>query len=300
MEKRPLAFVTGASSGIGATFARQLAAEGYDLVLVARRAERLAELAAELRAQHGAAAETLSADLERDEDVARVAGRLAAAENLALLVNNAGFGTKGYFWQTDGARQEAMHRLHVLATVRLTRAALPGMVARGKGGVINVSSVAGFIQSASNVSYCATKAWMNAFTEGLWMELRKSGSPVTVQSLCPGYTYTEFHDVMQTKRGEFGDAWWMPADFRGARVATRAARRAALRHPGLALSMAGAADRGDAARPDPHAHFARAQAAGVTGATCTSRKARRCRRSARLRGERSRDSGSAATGRARS
>jgi short-subunit dehydrogenase len=213
MDTRPLALITGASSGIGAEFARQLAAGGYDLALAARRADRLAGLAAELRERHGAAVETISADLERDQDVARVAERLASSDRLALLVNNAGFGTKGYFWQTDAARQEAMHRLHVLATERLTRAALPGMVARGAGGVINVASVAGFLQSAGNVSYCSTKAWINSFTEGLWMELRRFGSPVAVQALCPGYTYTEFHDVMQVPRGEFGPSWWMPVDF---------------------------------------------------------------------------------------
>lgn len=212
-ENRPQALITGASSGLGATFARHLAAAGHDLILVARRADRLTALAAELKGRHGVEVEHLQADLERDEGVACAAARLAAAEKLALLVNNAGFGTKGYFWETDAARQEAMHRLHVLATERLTRAALPGMVARGNGGIINVSSVAGFIQSAGNISYCATKAWMNSFTEGLWMELRSAGSPVVVQALCPGYTYTEFHDVMRVARGEFGENWWMKADF---------------------------------------------------------------------------------------
>jgi uncharacterized protein len=210
---KPLAAVTGASSGIGATFARQLAAQGYQLLLIARRAERLEELAAELRAKHGAPAEIIAADLTRDQDVDGVARRLASAGNLALLVNNAGFGTRGLFFEAVAAQQEAMHRLHVLATERLTRAALPGMVARGRGAVINVSSVAGFLQGAGNVSYCATKAWMNSFTEGLDADLKRAGSPVTVQALCPGYTYSEFHDVMGVDRGSIPKGWWTPAEF---------------------------------------------------------------------------------------
>jgi short-subunit dehydrogenase len=208
-----MALVTGASSGIGATFARQIAEDGYGLILVARRADRLEELAAELRAKHGVPAETMAADLTRDEDVERVARRLVDSANLALLVNNAGFGTKGFFFEADAAQQDAMHRLHVLATERLTRAALPGMIARRRGGIINVASVAGFIQGPGNVSYCATKAWMNSFTEGLHMELKVLGSPVVVQALCPGYTYSEFHDVMGADRGDISKSLWMPADF---------------------------------------------------------------------------------------
>src|SRR5438067_1167997 len=208
-----LAAVTGASSGIGATFARQLAAQGYQLLLIARRAARLEELAAELRAKHGVAAEIMAADLTRDEDVAGVARRLEAAGNLALLVNNAGFGVKGLFFEADAAEQEAMHRLHVLATLRLTHAALPGMVARGRGAVINVSSVAGFLQGAGSISYCATKAWMNSFTEGLAADLKRAGSPVIAQALCPGYTYSEFHDVMGVDRASIPKSWWSPAEF---------------------------------------------------------------------------------------
>jgi len=213
MAERPLALVTGASSGIGATFARQIAAEGYDLVLVARRTERLEKLAAELQAQHGVSVEAVAADLTRDDDVTRVCRLLADAPRLALLVNNAGFGTKGLFFETDPGPQDGMHRLHILATERLTGAALPGMVARKRGGIINVSSVAGFIQGPSGVSYCATKAWMNSFSEGLHMELKAVGSPVTVQALCPGYTWSEFHDTMKASREGIPKSWWMPAEF---------------------------------------------------------------------------------------
>jgi short-subunit dehydrogenase len=208
-----MALVTGASSGIGAEFARQLAEEGYDLTLVARRTGRLEALAAELTARYGVGAEVVAVDLTRDEDVGRVGRLLEESANLALLVNGAGFGTKGFFFETDPAPQDDMHRLHVLAAERLTRAALPGMVARRRGGIINVSSVASFIQNPGHISYCATKAWMNSFSEGLYMELKTLGSPVAVQALCPGYTWSEFHGVAGLDRGEIRKSWWMTAEF---------------------------------------------------------------------------------------
>jgi short-subunit dehydrogenase len=154
-------------------------------------------------------AEMLAADLTLAEDLARVEARIASAPELELLVNNAGFGTKGMFWETPFDAQERMHRLHVMATLRLTRAALAAMVPRGRGGVINVSSVAGFGQSPGNASYCATKAWMTSFTVGLDLELRGKGSPVRVQALCPGFTVTEFHDTMGMRRDGIpsGSGW---------------------------------------------------------------------------------------------
>lgn len=207
-----MALVTGASSGIGATFARRLAAGGHNLILVARRKERLEELARELREKHDASAEVLAADLADEAGLEQVERRIEAAPDLALLVNNAGFGTIGFFSETDPDGQYRMHKLHVLATMRLTRAALPGMVARNHGGVINVSSVAGFWQSPYNVSYCSTKAWINSFTEGLHLELRSSGSAVRVQALCPGFTYSEFHDVVKIDRSIIAKSLWMQAE----------------------------------------------------------------------------------------
>ena len=209
---RPLALITGSSSGIGASFAAELAGRGYDLLLVARRRDRLEELARSLEKERGVAAEILAADLTVDEDLAAVARRIAAAQNLDLLVNNAGFGTVGKFASVDVQSQDQMHRLHVIATVRLTHAALQGMLARGRGGIINVSSVAGFWQSPGSVSYCATKCWMNSFTEGLALELMTTGSPVKVQALCPGYTLSEFHDVAGMDRKPIPARLWLRAD----------------------------------------------------------------------------------------
>jgi len=206
-----LALITGASSGIGAAFAAALAQRKYDLILVARRGDRLQDLSRSLAQSHGVEVEALAADLTRDQDLARVEQRIAAS-NLELLVNNAGFGSRGKFFETDLEGQDQMHRLHVLATVRLTHAALSGMVARGKGGVINVSSVAGFWQAPGNVSYCATKCWMNSFTEGLALELTAAGSPVKVQALCPGYTRSEFHDAAGLNREHIGAGMWMSAE----------------------------------------------------------------------------------------
>lgn len=207
-----LAFITGASSGIGAAFASALAARGNDLVLVARRADRLRQFSETLERQHGIRAEALAADLAWDEDVARVVERVRSAGNLELLVNNAGFGSSGRFFEADARGQEQMHRLHVLATVRLTHAALEGMVKRAKGGIVNVSSVAGFWQAPGNVSYCATKCWMNSFTEGLALELRGVRSPVRVQALCPGYTRSEFHESAGLDRARISEGLWMSAE----------------------------------------------------------------------------------------
>ena len=210
--KRPLALLTGASAGIGAAYARRLAADGYDLVLVARRRDRLEELAGELEGRHGARAEVLPADLTKDADLKAVEDRIARAENLEFLLNNAGFGAMGRFHEASMESQDAMHRLHVIATVRLTHAALRKMTARGKGAVVSVSSVAAFIARPGNTSYYATKAWINCFSEGLYLDLKNAGSPVRVQALCPGYTLTEFHDAMGFDRKWVPANWWMTAE----------------------------------------------------------------------------------------
>jgi short-subunit dehydrogenase len=141
-----------------------------------------------------------------------VADRIAQTEQLELLVNNAGFGVIGRFWESDVEAQEEMHRLHVLAIMRLTHAALGGMTARSRGAIINVSSVAGFIQGPGSITYSATKCWINSFTEGLYLELKSAGSPVKVQALCPGFTVTEFHDVTGVSRKSIPRRLWMRAE----------------------------------------------------------------------------------------
>ena len=209
---RPVALVTGASAGIGAAYARRLAAQGYDLILVARRVDRLKDLATELASRHGVNAQALPADLTNDADLEMVEERIAQEERLEFLLNNAGFGGRGRFYESPLEDVDAMHRLHVMATLRLTHAALSKMTARGKGTIVNVSSVAAFVARPGTVSYHATKAWMNAFTEGLYLELKQARSPVRVQALCPGYTLTEFHHVLGVDRKMVAASLWTPVD----------------------------------------------------------------------------------------
>jgi len=210
---KSLAVITGASSGLGVIFARKLAAK-YDLLLIARRKERLDALAAELAAEYGCAVSVLAADLTNEKELAAVADRIAGEENLALLVNNAGFGAHGLFWESNLDVQEQMHRLHVMATLRLSHAALRSMVAKNSGGIINVASVAAFVRRSGSVSYSATKTWMTAFTEGLYLELKSIRSDVKVQALCPGFTYTEFHDTAHIDRKSMAPpSLWLQAEF---------------------------------------------------------------------------------------
>ncbi|MEP7175501.1 MAG: SDR family oxidoreductase [Gemmatimonadales bacterium] len=204
------ALVTGASAGIGREFCRQLAAAGYDLILVARDADRLAALASELGARHGVTVAVLAADLTRDADVDRIVARIADTPALTLLVNNAGFGTTGGVATAPPEGQEAMIRLHVLTPMRLTRAALRGFLARRQGAIVSVSSIAGFTFSAGSANYCATKAYLTTFSEGLAAEL--VGTGVRAQALCPGFTRTEFHRRMGPGAGDRPRLLWMSAE----------------------------------------------------------------------------------------
>jgi uncharacterized protein len=210
-----LAVITGASSGLGVAFARTLAARGWDLLLIARREDRLRSIAREIGEQYHVRAEILAADLTDDAGLAAAAARIRDAADLGVLVNNAGFGTLGYFFESDPRLQVQMHCLHVLATMRLSHAALANLVPRAMAGtgIINVSSVAAFAASPQSVTYGATKTWMNRFTEGVALELAVKSSPVTVQALCPGFTLTEFHDTVGMDRSRIPSAWWLTAEF---------------------------------------------------------------------------------------
>ena len=201
------ALVTGATAGIGREFAVQLAARGNDLVLVARDVERLEELAAELRRTRGIQVEILLADLSDREATARVAQRLADRERpVDVLVNNAGFGMKQSFLVNDLADEEGMFDVLCRAVLVLSHAAGRAMKERGRGQIINVSSVAGWIASGT---YSAAKSWVTVFTEGLAGEL--AGSGVTATALCPGFVRTEFHARAQIRDEAFPDALWLEA-----------------------------------------------------------------------------------------
>ncbi|MGH7710489.1 MAG: SDR family NAD(P)-dependent oxidoreductase [Gemmatimonadaceae bacterium] len=187
---RPHAFVTGATSGFGREFAQQLAAQGYDLTLVARDKERLATLARDLESARNIQVTVVAADLSDDAETSRVVAHLET-HAVDLLVNNAGIAHAGRLGVISAATQDAMVRLHVLAVHRLTQAALPAMLARRSGSVIIVASVASYLTSAGNVNYCATKAYDRLFAEGLALEVGPQG--IYVQALCPGFTHTELH-----------------------------------------------------------------------------------------------------------
>lgn len=204
----PTALVTGATAGIGAAFARLLAAEGYDLVLVSRDAARLEQVAAELRASSGVSAEVLPADLVSDDERLRVEQRLSdAARPVEVLVNNAGIPARNGFLRGTVEDEERMLRLNVLAVLRLTKAATGGMVERGRGAVVNVSSVAGFLPYGT---YSASKAWVTRFSEVLSVEL--AGSGVRAVALCPGLVRTEFHDRAGMDVTNLPGWLWLDAD----------------------------------------------------------------------------------------
>lgn len=201
----PRALVTGASAGIGAAFARRLAERGYHLTLVARDRVRLDALAAEL-----GGAEVLAADLSDPAQRRVVETHLAGAPAYDLVVNNAGFGTKGLFAELDVEREEEEVQVNVIALLRLTRAALPAMLAARSGSIINVSSIAGFNPGPKNATYCATKAFVTSFTEALAEELRDTG--VQVQALCPGFTRTEFQARAHIDASNVPAMAWMTAE----------------------------------------------------------------------------------------
>lgn len=198
-DSAPWALVTGASAGIGEEFCRQLAAREYNLVLVARRADRLHALAEELRQRHGTASLVLPADLSDDGAPADIAERLRKEEiAVEFLVNNAGYGVPGRLVDVPWPRHEQFVQVMVTAVCELCWLLLPGMQALGRGHIVNVASVAGLVPgSEGHTLYGASKSFLVRFTESLALEARHHG--VHVSALCPGFTYSEFHDVTGTR-----------------------------------------------------------------------------------------------------
>lgn len=187
---RPVALITGATAGIGRAFAVRLASQGWDVVLVARDKERLKELAAALAEAYSVRAEPLPADLAADSGVELVEARLRALE-INLLVNNAGLTLNTPFLKSTVDMELYLLSVNVQAVMRLTHAVLPGMVSRGEGGIINVSSVSGFAATMPGSTYPASKAWVTHFSESIALSVARHG--VKVMALCPGFTRTEFH-----------------------------------------------------------------------------------------------------------
>jgi uncharacterized protein len=205
------ALVTGATSGIGAAFARRLAAEGLDLVIVARDTVRLDETAGRLKADHGVGVEVLVADLATEAGQAAVAARLADPERpVDILVNNAGVSLNTPFLRSTAEAEARLLTLNVHAVMRLTLAALPGMVSRERGSIINVSSVAGFGAAMPGSTYPASKAWVTNFSESVALSVRRFG--VRVMALCPGYVRTEFHQRAGINMSKTPEWLWLDAD----------------------------------------------------------------------------------------
>jgi short-subunit dehydrogenase len=208
MTNRPIALITGASSGLGEQFARRLAASGHDLVLVARTGSVLEKLAGELESQ-GARSEVLVADLADAAQLASVAARITEATPVDTVINNAGFGHYGSFHQLPLTGEIGQIEVNIVALVTLSHAALDVMVARGSGKLLNVSSIGAFAPAPGGATYSATKAFVLSFTEALHDEVAKDGVHVT--ALCPGFTRTDFQQRAGVKTTGLPSAAWSDA-----------------------------------------------------------------------------------------
>jgi uncharacterized protein len=226
---RPVALVTGSTSGLGRVFCEHLAPD-HDLVLVARDEKRLAEVAATLTRSHGARVYVISADLATQDGLTRVVEWIGA-NRIDLLVNNAGMASGGSLAKASPTSQHSMIQVHVVAVYRLTAAVLSQMLDRGSGAIINVASVASFMASPGNANYTATKSYVRVLTESLDQEIKGRG--VYVQALCPGFMHTELHDRASLRKSKIPGWMWMNA----ARVAQ--ASLAALRRRGPCVVIPG-------------------------------------------------------------
>jgi len=195
--EKQIALITGAKSGIGEAYARRFAAQGYDLIITGRRKETINRISDELARICSVNVEVFIAELSNLEDVGALAQKVRNTKNLDILVNNAGFGTTRHFHNEDLEGQQNMVRVHILTPMKLTYAALPNMIARGKGAIINVASLSAFYPLPRGATYSGTKAFMGAFSEAIHMELARTG--LKVQALCPGFTRTDFHERIRNR-----------------------------------------------------------------------------------------------------
>jgi len=207
------AIITGASSGIGEAYARLLASLGYDLIIIARRKDMLESLSEDIKNKYGVCVTVLQIDLCNDKDIGLLEEKIRNTKNLSVLINNAGFGTLGTFVDVDLSKSLNMIDVHVTAPARLVKAALPGMLARREGAIVNVASAAPFLPVSGNVMYNGTKSFLIAFSESLQIEVKYAG--IRVQALCPGFTRTGFHSVEEYKNVDFSTIpafLWTSAD----------------------------------------------------------------------------------------
>ncbi|MDD5648675.1 MAG: SDR family oxidoreductase [Dehalococcoidia bacterium] len=207
------ALITGASSGIGEAYARLLASLGYDLIIIARRKDRLETIAGEIERDCGVSVSVMQCDLCSETDICAVEEKILSTDNLSVLINNAGFGTLGPFVDVDINKTLNMIDVHVTAPTRLVKAALPNMINHREGAIVNVASASPFLPIFGNMMYNGTKSFLISFSESLLLEVRDAG--INVQALCPGFTRTGFHSVDEYKNVDFSTIpsfLWMSAE----------------------------------------------------------------------------------------
>ena len=207
---RPCALVTGATSGIGAAFASRLAQKGFDLILHGRRQKELMDRAKSLERIYSTSVEIIIAELSRPDEIRKVEERINSLDRLGMLVNNAGYWEPGVFWEHSPDSLEAMIMVHNVAPVRFIRAALPRMLERDKGDIINVSSLGAYLNMVTLENYGATKAYLISFTESLHVALMGTG--IRVQALTPGFTVTEFHSRLGADFTKEQRTWMQPEE----------------------------------------------------------------------------------------
>lgn len=208
-----IAFITGATSGIGASFARRFAGDGYDLIITGRRKKKIHSLAKDISEKYNVDVKVIIAELSDRKDVHKIIDIISNNRNIEVLVNNAGYGIDKNFHEGDIRIQEEMVNVHINTPMNFIHAVIPQMIENKKGVIINLSSIASFLPIPTGAIYCGTKVFLNKFSESLSMELNNTG--IKVQVLCPGFTRTDFHSKLNMKRSELenkGIIKWMSSD----------------------------------------------------------------------------------------